>query len=193
MKYYHITHLVFLFFLFGCSTMSKNVPYVIYLNNNLEEVIGPKSGFCIYDYMSNIVAVADKEEEHPANYQIFLPPKKMMKGMYVKGFDRCFLFSKGRGIAIFQDIPEWDRKYENGFRSVSNDMVEELICDHFYKSQDGERLNPKIKKGRKHYLYVNNELRIVIFNTTDKDKDIFVYLPVNSLNYKKRGRMSLVL
>ena len=86
--------------LIGCSSY-KNEPYVVYLDNEIEESIKPMKEYCIYDFCSKMKGTMDYEVCIPAHYQIWFPPKKDLKQIQGLGEDKLFVFTKSRGIAIF--------------------------------------------------------------------------------------------
>lgn len=177
-----LTILAILLGLVGCSSY-KNEPYVVYLNDEVEESLKPMKDYCIYDFSSNMKGTMDYEVCIPAHYQIWIPPKKDIKYIHRIDNDRCFLYTKSRGIAIFQDIPGWARKYANGFRPIASDSVES------YLSQFGDQKKLKVKAQKNHYLYVDDEIRIVFFNLSQEDYHSFVETPLKSLNIKRRGEI----
>ena len=168
--------------LVGCSSY-KNEPYVVYLDNEIEESIKPMKDYCIYDFCSNMKGTMDYEVCIPAHYQIWFPPKKDLKQIQGLGEDKLFVFTKSRGIAIFQDLQGWERKYADGFRPIATDSVED------YLSQFGEQKKLKVKAQKNHYLYVDDEIRIVFFNLSQEDYHSFVETPLKSLNIKRRGEI----
>ncbi len=142
------------------------------------------NNYCIYNYESNIFGVCDNEEHIPAHYQIYIPNK--LKNMGGVGDDRFFLYSRTRGIAIFQDLPSWKRKYAKGLRIISKDSVE-----NFVETFNHLNTKVKVKENRIHYLYVDGEMRIVFFNLSETDINDFVYFPLNHLLIKKHGEVRL--
>ena len=170
--------------LVGCSSY-KNEPYVVYLDNEIEESLKPMKDYCIYDYSSNMKGTMDYEVCIPAHYQIWIPPKKDLKFIHGLDENKLFLYTKSRGIAIFQDIQGWERKYEDGFRPIAIDSVESYLSQF----GDHKKLKVKAQVQKNHYLYVDNEIRIVFFNLSQKDYHSFVEIPLNSLNIKRRGEI----
>lgn len=168
---------------FGGCCSYKNVPYVVYRNNEIDELIGPMKEFCIYDYISRVKMRSDTEVCLPAHYHILLPPKRNIKKFL--GFDdnRCFLYTMSRGIAVFQDHYSWERKYTNGFRQIPADSADRQL------SLFDEQAKIKVNEQKCHYLYVDNEIRIVFFNLSRKDYHSFVELPLKSLEIKRRGEV----
>ena len=164
----------------GCRSY-KDEPYVVYLNNEIEESIIPKGDYCIYDNSSNMIGTADYEMHVPAHYQMCIPPKKDIKKFYRSDEDRCILYSKSRGIAIFQDITDWERKYASGFRPIATDTAEKCL------SWLGILKDIKVNGKKNHYLYVDHEIRILFFNLSQDDYHSFVELPLKSLDIKRRG------
>lgn len=170
---------VLLFELSGCYTYVDSLGN---WNDNNRESLEFTKNYCIYNYDSPRIGVCDKELQVPAHYQIYIPNKlKMMGGV---DFDRFFLYSKNRGIAIFQDIFPYERKYTNGFRKISNDSVGGFLGYFNYHNY-----HIKVKENRHHYLYVDNEIRILIFNLSDADYNYFVKFPLSHLIIKRHGEM----
>ena len=104
-----------------------------------------------------------------------------MKKIFSMGDDRCFLYSKGRGIAIFQDIVEIGRTYENGLRQISASSADDQLFP--IAASYGKEI--RIREGRKHYMYVEDETMILMFNLTDEDYDDYVELPINSFKIRR--------
>ena len=170
-----------LFVLSGCYSYVDSLGN---WNDNNRESLEFTNNYCIYNYDSPRIGVCDKELQVPAHYQIYIPNKlKMMGGV---DFDRFFLYSKNRGIAIFQDIFPYERKYTNGFRKISNDSVGGFLGYFNYNNY-----HIKVKENRHHYLYVDNEIRILIFNLSDADYSTFVELPLKHLQIKRRGEVRM--
>lgn len=165
----------------GCRSY-KDIPYSVYRNNELDESIGPMKDYCIYDYISHVRMRRDNEVYVPAHYHMLLPPKRDLKKFLGYNENRCFVYSKLRGIAIFQDEYSWERKCTNGFRQISTDTARK------YLSVFDEQLEIKCKEQKNHYLYVDNEIRIVFFNVSKEDYKSFVELPLKSLEVRRRGK-----
>ena len=168
---------------FGGCCSYKNVPYVVYRNNEIDELIGPMKDYCIYDFISQVKMRRDTEVCLPAHYHILLPPKRNIKKFL--GFDdnRCFLYTMSRGIAVFQDHYSWERKHANGFRQIPADSASSQL------SLFDDQVEIKVKEQKDHYLYVDNEIRIVFFNISEKDYQSFVEFPLKSLEIKRRGEV----
>lgn len=167
--------------LVGCHSY-KNVPYVSYWNNEMYEIIGPMKDYCIYDYISPLKGKMDKFEHLPAHYHILLPPKRDMRKILGWSDSRCFMYTKSRGIAILQGI-HWGTKYANGFRQIPADSVRKQL------SLFDEQVEIKVKEQKNHFLYVNNEIRIVFFNLSKEDYQSFVDFPLKSLEVRRRGEV----
>lgn len=168
----------------GCCSY-KNVPYVVYRDNEIEESINSMDDYCIYKYTSTVKGIMDNEDRIPAHYQILIPPKSDIKKIYCSDINRCFVFTKSRGIAIFQDIQNWERVYTGGFRQVSKDSVEN------YMSEFGNLKKIKVMERRSHYLYVDHEIRIVFFNLSKEDYKSYVESPLKSLIIMRRGEIQV--
>ena len=168
--------------LVGCHSY-KNVPYVYYRNNEIDEVIGPTKDYSIYDYVSHVKMSRDNEVYFPAHYHILLPPKIDFRKSSGINENRCFLYSSSKGIAIFQDEYSWERKYRNGFRQIPADSVRKQLSPY------NEQVKIKVKEQKNHYLYVDNEIRIVFFNLSEEDYESFVALPLKSLEIRRRGEV----
>lgn len=172
----------------GCFQY-KNTPRVVYYyqTNKMIECMTPVMGYSIYEYYSPFVGVADMEEHIPAHYQILLPHQKDVKRTYGINHNRCFVYSKGRGVAIIQEFYNKNTGYENGLHEISMDDAERWLS----KAVDMHETMIKMKDNRHHYLYVDNEIGIVMFNLTEKDYHDFVELPTNNLSFYQRGEMRL--
>jgi hypothetical protein len=48
-----------------------------------------------------------------------------------------------------------------------------------------------VKEQKNHYLYVDNEIRIVFFNLSKEDYQSFVELPLKSLEVRRRGEVRI--
>lgn len=183
-----IMSIIFLFGISGCCSY-RNTPLVSYhyQTHNMVESLVPGKGYSIYEYTSPFVGVADREEHLPAHYQILLPQQKDIRKIYGIGDDRCFIYSKARGIAIFQELAKWAKMYENGLREISTDEAEGWIS----KVETMCNTRIKVKNNRHHYLYVDNEIRIVMFNLCENDYDNFVEFPLTHLRFYQRGKIML--
>lgn len=171
---------ILLFELAGCCSYIDSLEHWHYKNWESLEFM---KNYCIYNYESPRFGVCDEEKHIPAHYQIYIPNKlKKMKGV---DFDRCFLYSKNRGIAIFQDLSPWQRKYAKGLRIISKDSVEYFVEDFCRFNH----LHIKVKENRLHYLYVDDEMRIVFFNLSETDINDFVDFPLSHLLIKKHGEV----
>ena len=168
--------------LVGCSSY-KNAPRVTYCYNRISDCLGTDGEFWIYDFMFPLIGTRDNMEDIPAHYQIFIPDKRELKKLYGVGYDRCFLYSKGRGIAIFQDIDESNRKFDNGFRQIPASSADEQLS----RITTSYATEIKIRDGRKHYIFVDNEIRVLMFNLMDNDYHDFVEQPLNTLTIRRRG------
>lgn len=181
-----IIYAVLLTVVCGCSLLNKECE-VYYWYNDINEVLGPKDKYCIYDFMTPLDGRCDHEVHVAAHYQVMLPPKKIMKKhykSYASWTDRCFIYSRNRGIAIFQDIRESDRKNPNGVRQILKDTVEDQL----------EAFQPysiKVKGDRNHFIYVDGEIRIIMFNLEEKDYNSFINLPMNSLKIKRHAEVRI--
>lgn len=167
--------------LVGCHSY-KNLPYVSYWNNEMYEIMEPMKDYCIYDYISPLKGRMDMFVHLPAHYHILLPPKRDIKKFL--GFDnsRCFIYTKSRGIAIIQEV-YWEGKFANGFRQIPADSARKQL------SLFDEQVEIKVKEQKEHYLYVDNEIRIVFFNLSKEDYRSFVELPLKSLEVRRRGEV----
>ena len=178
MKKYIIIFVLSLGFL-GCRSY-KDIPYVVYRNNELDESIGPMKDYCIYDYTSHVRMRRDYEVYVPAHYHILLPPKRDLKKFLGYNENRCFLYSKSKGIAIVQDEYSLEGKYTNGFRQISADSARKHL------SVFDDQIEIKCNEQKNHYLYVDNEIRIVFFNLSKEDYQSFVKLPLKTLEVRRR-------
>ena len=181
MKKYLIILSVLVCFVGCCSY--KNVPYVVYRDNEIDEFIGPMKDYCIYDFISQVKMRRDTEVYFPAHYHILFPPKRGIKNILGYNDNRCFIYTKSRGIAIFQDHYSWERKHANGFRQIPADSASSQL------SLFDDQVEIKVKEQKDHYLYVDNEIRIVFFNISEKDYQSFVEFPLKSLEIKRRGEV----
>lgn len=170
--------------LVGCSSY-KNIPYLVYRNNEIDEAIAPMDKYCIFDYISHVRMRRDNEEYLPAHLHLLLPPKRDMKKFFGINENRCFLYTKLRGVAIFQDEYSWERKYANGFRQIPADSAWKQL------SLFDDQVKIKVKEQKNHYLYVDNEIRIVFFNLSKEDYQSFVELPLKSLEVRRRGEVRI--
>lgn len=170
--------------LVGCRSY-KNIPYVVYRYNEMQESIKPMNDYCIYHYISTVKGIMDNEECIPAHYQICIPPKRHIKYILSSDVNRCFIFTKSRGIAIFQDIQDWERIFASGFRQISKDSVDS------YLSSFGNQKEIKVKEKKNHYLYVDHEIRIVFFNLTQEEYNRFVVFPLKSMKIERRGEVRI--
>lgn len=168
--------------LVGCRSY-KDMPYVSYWNNEMYEIMGAMKDYSVYDYVSPLKGRMDKFEHLPAHYHILLPPKRDMKKFCGYDENRCFLYSSSRGIAIFQDVFSWERKYRNGFRQIPADSVRKQLSPY------NEQVKIKVKEQKNHYLYVDNEIRMVFFNLSEEDYESFVALPLKSFEIRRRGEV----
>lgn len=177
---------IVLFGLTGCCSF-KNIPRVVYYQYPIEVVEGlyPEKDYSIFDYSSPFVGFADNEKHIPAHYQLLLPPKKDMRKIYEREHNRCFVYSKKRGIAIIQELYSWREECENGVREISKEEVERWISKGFYWYED----KIKVKDNKQHYLFVSDEIRIVMFNLSRNDYHDFVELPLDSFIIKRRGEV----
>jgi len=170
----------------GCCSY-KDIPYVVYRNNEIDESIGPMKDYCIYDYISQVKMRRDNEEYNPAHYHILFPPKRYIKKLLGCNENRCFLYTNSRGIALFQDEYPWERKYENGFRQISADSAESQLSVFTNRTKGIELIENK-----NHYMYVDQEIRIVFFNLSNDDYQSFVELPLKSLDIRRRGEVQII-
>ena len=164
----------------GCGTY-RSAPRVTYWYNSIYDCLGTNGVQWIYDYMSPLIGVMDNQESVPVHYRIFLPDKRNMKKIFSMGDDRCFLYSKGRGIAIFQDIVESGGTYENGIRQISASSAD----DQLFPIAASYGTEIRLREGRKHYMYVEDEIMILMFNLTDEDYEDYVELPINSFTIRR--------
>ena len=177
--------ILLVFGLTGCSS-SRNAPIVWYWDNEIIESLGSLKDYCVYDFAVPFKAVMDDEEAVLAHYKILLPPKKEMKKILYSANDkRCFLYSKNRGIAIIQDIHHHHQDQINGLQEISKDTVE----DELFTIEDSCKTKVKVLNGKKHYLYVDNEIRIIMFNLRENDYREFVKFPLENLIIKRRGEV----
>lgn len=172
----------------GCCTY-WNTPWVVYYyqTNRMVESLIPGEGYSIYEYTSPFVGVADNEEHLPAHYQILLPHQKNVKRLYSKNHDRCFVYSKYRGITIIQELNDKGGNYENGLYEISMDEAEGWIS----KVVEMHNTRIRVKDNRHHYIYVNGEIGIVMFNLFENDYHDFVEYPLNSFRLYRRGEIRL--
>ena len=171
---------------FGGCCSYKDMPYVIYRDNEIDEIVGSMQDYCIFDYISQVKMRRDTEVYFPAHYHILLPPKRDLKKFLGYNDNRCFLYTKSRGIAIFQDEYSWERKYTNGFRQISTDSAGKQLS----LFDDQEKL--RIEDQKCHYLYIDNEIRIVFFNLSKEDYHSYVELPLKSLEVRRRGEVRVI-
>lgn len=178
---------IFIWCIAGCCSY-KNAPIIWYSDNEIIESLGVADEYCIYDFSSPIRGVMDHYESIPAHYQILLPPRKKINNiLYGPSEDRCFFYSNNRGIAIIQDLHDWERKYENGLTMISAEMVENQLYE--FEELLGKRI--KVKEKRNHYMYVDNEIRIIMYNLTEDDYYQFVEFPLANLKFRQRGKVRL--
>lgn len=180
--------LVFLFVplvMTGCY-LYREAPIVWYWENEMYESLGVLDNYCVYDYSVPFKGIMESYESVPAHYQILLPPRKEIRNiLWGPSEDRCFLFTKNRGIAIIQDLHDWERKYENGLNQITKDMAENQLL----KFADLLGKEVKVKGKKEHYMYVDNEIRILMFNLTEEDYFRFVEFPLANLKIRKRGEV----
>jgi restriction system protein len=149
----------------GCY-LYREAPIVWYWENEMYESLGVLDNYCVYDYSVPFKGIMESYESVPAHYQILLPPKKEIRNiLWGPSEDICFLFTKNRGIAIIQDLHDWERKYENGLNQITTDMAENQLL----KFADLLGKEVKVKGKKEHYMYVDNEIRILMFNLTEED------------------------
>lgn len=174
--------------LVGCSSY-RNTPWVVYYfqANKMVECLVPGKDYSIYEFISPYVGVADKEEHLPAHYQILLPHQNDLKRIYRKNDNRCFVYSKARGIAIVQKTNKWGKEYDNDLREIPMDEVEGWVSEVV----DMREAKLKINKDRHHYLYVDHEIGIVLFNLSENDYQDFVSFPLDHLKLYRRGEIRL--
>ena len=178
----YFTIIAVLLGLVGCRSY-KDIPYVVYHGNKIDEYIKPMNYFYICNYNSTIKAIMDDEECIPAHFQIWMPPRKDIRNIYGSDFNRCFIFTKKRGIAFFQDIHYWERKYACGLRQISKDSVVS------YMSAFGDLMKVNVMEQKNHYLYVNHEIRIVFFNLSKEDYSWYVEFPLMHLEIRRHGEV----
>ena len=170
-----------------CSYKSyKSGVYAYYWKNEIYESLGDLGEYSVFDFESPFKGVTEETESLPAHYKILLPPIKELKRTENIGKNRCFLYTKYRGIAIIQDNnwKNWKRIDKNGLRELSEDSVENELF--VFTSND---IKIKIKKNRRHYLYVDNEIRIIMFNLSEKDYYTFVEFTLKNFIIKRRGEI----
>lgn len=176
--------LIFVSFVLGGCCSYKNAPIVWYWNNEMYESLGVLDNYCIYDYAVPFKGVMETYESIPAHYQIFLPPRKeIIRILWGPIEDRCFFFTKKRGIAIIQDLHDWERKYENGLHQITKDAAEDQLF--IFADLLGKEI--KIKGNRNHFMYVDNEIRILMFNLSEEDYARFVEFPLVNFKIRQRG------
>lgn len=183
-------YIIFLFIFLGLSGCSpyKYSPYVTYWPNNaIESCLGIDNDHSIYDFISPAIGRADNEYRIPALYQIHIPHKKNMKRVYSNTRDICFIYSKSRGIAIIQNLDDWKGNNENGFKEIEKETVENLLR----RFENANMTEIKVKDKKQHYMYVDNEIRIIMFNLTNEDYHNFVELPMKSFKIKRRGEIRI--
>ncbi|GEM_PF-1753315 len=172
----------------GCCSY-KNAHIVWYWKNEIMESLGNLGEYSVYDFQVPFKGIMDNYEHLPAWYKILLPPRKELKKISISlTYNRCFLYSKHRGIAIVQDAP-WLRKYPNGLREISADSVESEL--NSFENPDGTGTKLKILKNRRHFLYIDNEFRINMFNLRDEDYHTFVEFPLENFIIKRRSETRL--
>ena len=180
--------LLFFFVLIGLavSCSYRNVPIIWYWENEIIESLGIVEDYCVYDYSSSFKSVMDMEECIPAHYQILLPSHKVLKRILYGSLERrCFLYTRGRGIAIIQDLHDWERKYENGLNQISPEMVEDQLS--IFEEVSGKKI--RVTKNRQHFMFVDNEIRIIMFNLSEDDYHSFVEFPIENLKIRRRGEV----
>ena len=183
-----IISVIVLIGLAGCSSY-RNTPWVVYYyeTNKMVESLVPAKGYSIYEFTSPFVGVADKEKHHPAHYQLLIPQQNDLKRLYRKSDNRCFVYSKARGIAIIQELYSWRKNYDKGLREISPEEAEGWLP----QVMDMHETKFKIQKDRHHYLYVDHEIRIVLFNLSEKDYQDFVVFPLDHLKFYRRGEIRM--
>lgn len=193
-----ILALLALLWLTGCSY--KYVPSIIYYENVVVESLGVSGDYCIYDSSSPFRGRAEYYEFLPTHYQIILPTKRKMVGRLFSSDDRCFLYTRNRGIAIFQGSSYLTRDYGDGLYQISDELVEYQLSS-FIKF-DGSlnrydrrinRMERKINGRKQHYMYIDNNIRIVMFNLSEKDYHDFVEIPIEGLKIKRKGGERMML
>ena len=180
---------LFLFGLVGCCPY-KNVPIIRYWENEAFESLGVADDYSIYDFASPFKGIMDHYEEVSAHYQILLPPREDIKNiLFGPEQDRCFFFTRNRGIAIIQDLQDWEKQCENGLQQISPEAAMRHLSrfEDEYKRIYGKRRGIKVKKDRLHYVYVDNEIRIVMFNLTREDYYKYVEFPLANLKIRRIG------
>lgn len=179
-----VTLLLLLTILYGCG-LHKSAVMVSYCHNDLEEVLSKVDEYSIYDYLTPLNGKCDHEVLVAAHYRLFIPSMRKIKHLYrsTNWTDRCFLYSRNRGIAVFQDIRESDRIFPVGLTSVSEEFVEDQLA---FFSND---IWTKVLGKRSHYLFVSGEIRLLMFNLTNDDYHEFVETPMESLKIKKHAEV----
>jgi len=160
----------------------KNASMVKYADEEISEVLSPRGSYSIYDYFSPKVESDVEDTTSILRYHILLPPKKDLKRILSTGKDRCFLFSKGRGIAIIQDSTSKTYNYKKGYRDVSSSSIKELLS--VFEGID----NLEIKDNKRHGIcIVEHGVRVYFFNLSYTDFHDYVHYSLMSLHIITRS------
>ena len=174
--------------LFGCQTSKELNVSGFHINRPFEKIsLTPLRSYGIYNYESELHGVMDNEEEVLSHYQICLPMKdlKEIRGGYKNSY---FFYTHNRVIAIQQDLRK-EIKVSNGLRCIPRDSVYDYYMiagrnrNAWYEFGDGR----KLKKNRFHYVYVDDEIIMLMLNISYKDYKNFVEYPLNTFHIKRRG------
>lgn len=172
----------------GCCSYRtcRNGTYAWYWKNEIYESFGDLGNYSVYDFESPFKGVTEDTESLAAHYKILLPPIKELERTENIGNNRLFLYTKHRGIAIIQDDNwnNWKTIDKNGLREISEDSVDDKLFEFTSCS-----IKIKIKKNRRHYMYVDNEIKIIMFNLTENDYYSFVTFPLKNFTIKRRGEI----
>ena len=179
-----IIPLFVLFVLTGCCSFLE-FPVIGYINNEIVESIGVQADYSIYDNNFSAMGVNETDVMIPAHYQILIPPKKGIRRSFFVSGEKFFLYTQKRGIAIFQDLYDWERVYENGLQQISKETAEDQLS--FFEINSEKKI--KVKEDRLHFMYVDNEIRILMFNLHDRDYYRFVEFPLANLKIRRRGEV----
>lgn len=164
----------------GCSS-TKNASMVKYADEEISEVLSPMGNYSIYDYFSPKVESDVEDTTSILRYHILLPPKKDIRRILSTGEDRCFLFSKGRGIAIIQDSAS-KTHYKKGYRDLSSRSIKEQLS--VFKGID----NLEIKDNKRHGIcVVEHGVRVYFFNLSYADFHDYVHYSLMSLHIITRS------
>ena len=66
-----------------------------------------------------------------------------------------------------------------------------MVEDQLYEFEELLGKSIKVKEKRNHYMYVDNEIRIIMYNLTEDDYYQFVEFPLANLKFRQRGKVRL--